>query len=312
MKTIPKFSVIIPAFNAAYSIARAIDSVIAQIYQPHEIIIIDDGSGDNTKHIVSQYSTDIVKYYYQKNNGVSSARNEGVAMASGDWITFLDADDWYYNDRLQLHADLINKYPDLDFMTGNFDFIDLNGNHLGSSMEKTSVGLKLLAKAGSNTEVLLEDEDLIEFIEHPFGDTRTLSLRPKKFMEVGGFPVQFNICEDVHFLIRLCAVSRCAGVVCQSMAAYLVHEKGLIRSDTLRAQTETLSALQSLQKDNTIVQNKNALQGLKSAIRRARLDLAYTFLKLEERKKALLSVLPLIIQRPNIQSVKDIFSILHG
>ncbi|MCH7408650.1 glycosyltransferase family 2 protein [Belliella sp. DSM 111904] len=87
----PKFTVIIPTFNRSYCISNAINSVLNQTFDDYELIVIDDGSTDNTKEVVlSQLSA---KYYYQENKGVSAARNYGAALAQGDWLVFLDSDD---------------------------------------------------------------------------------------------------------------------------------------------------------------------------------------------------------------------------
>ena len=312
MEIKPNFSVVIPVYNSSGSIRRAIDSILIQSYKAHEIIVVDDGSDDNVESVILGYNSKIVTYHYQENKGVSSARNKGVDLATGDWICFLDADDWYYKDRLLLHVQLINKYPGLDFMTGNFDYIDVDGKHLGTCMGNTPAGLKLLNDAGTDIDVLLKGNDMISFIEHPFGDTRTLSVKKKVFKKIGGFPVEFSICEDVHFLIRLCAYCQTGGVICHPIAAYLVHEHGLIRSDKLRAQSVSLAALLSLRKNDIINSNKNVIKGVKLAIRRVRQDLAYTLLKNNMRGKAIRAVLPLIIQNPNLQSIKDILSIIRG
>lgn len=90
-------SVIVPAYNRADSIANTISSIISQEYRPLEIIIIDDGSTDNTREVVTpflQMSEALsVLYYYQENQGVSAARNTGISKARGKFISFLDSDD---------------------------------------------------------------------------------------------------------------------------------------------------------------------------------------------------------------------------
>lgn len=115
----PLISVIIPMYNAERYIERCIASIIQQTYKNIEIIIIDDGSQDNSKQIVHQlinkYNINIIKYFWQKNKGVSAARNYGLQQANGDYLTFVDADDWIapemYNSMLQLiqqnNADLV-------------------------------------------------------------------------------------------------------------------------------------------------------------------------------------------------------------
>jgi glycosyltransferase involved in cell wall biosynthesis len=83
-----KISVIIPSWNRADRLAAALDSVRAQSLVPHEIIVVDDGSTDNTRELLSRHYPE-VRYLYQQNNGVSSARNTGIMAASGDWIALL-------------------------------------------------------------------------------------------------------------------------------------------------------------------------------------------------------------------------------
>ncbi|TFQ19176.1 glycosyltransferase family 2 protein, partial [Escherichia coli] len=93
-------SVIIPAYNAEKFIGRALDSVIKQTWPSVEIVIIDDGSSDNTAAVCREYmsSHDHIRYIRKQNGGVSSARNEGIKAASGCYICFLDSDDTYEPD----------------------------------------------------------------------------------------------------------------------------------------------------------------------------------------------------------------------
>jgi glycosyltransferase involved in cell wall biosynthesis len=89
--TLSHVSVIIPAYNSARFLPEAIESVLKQTYPVLEIIVVDDGSIDNTKEVCQNYPT--VKYIYQKNQGVSAARNTGIYAATGDYLILLDADD---------------------------------------------------------------------------------------------------------------------------------------------------------------------------------------------------------------------------
>jgi glycosyltransferase involved in cell wall biosynthesis len=112
-------SVVIPAFNAGGFIRRAIDSVLSQTYLDYEIIVVDDGSTDNTAEVVKSYSSK-VRYIYQKNAGDGPARNTGIAAAKGDWIAFLDHDDEWLPEKLQLQIDLLNRHPDLRWCAANY------------------------------------------------------------------------------------------------------------------------------------------------------------------------------------------------
>jgi len=91
----PLLSIIIPTYNRANLLSIAIESVLSQTYPSWELIIIDDGSTDNTKEVVLKYSDDRIRYIYQENQERSAARNNGIRNAFGDWICFLDSDDFY-------------------------------------------------------------------------------------------------------------------------------------------------------------------------------------------------------------------------
>lgn len=93
----PYFTVVIPSYNRSHIVGRAIESVLNQSYSDFEIIVVDDGSTDNTKEVVCQYMDSRIHYFFQENSGVSAARNTGSKLAKGDYLVFLDSDD-YVND----------------------------------------------------------------------------------------------------------------------------------------------------------------------------------------------------------------------
>lgn len=105
-----KVSVIIPTYNRAEFISDAIESVLNQTFEDYEIIIVDDGSTDNTKQIVQSY-TSKVKYYYQEQSGVSSARNYGIKAATGEYIAFLDSDDQFLPQKLEKQVEVLENNP---------------------------------------------------------------------------------------------------------------------------------------------------------------------------------------------------------
>ena len=112
-------SVVIPAYNSAEYLPRTIDSVLAQTLPADEIIIVDDGSTDNTKEVVEKYS-EKVRYIYQENAGASAARNTGIKAANSQWIAMLDADDEWTTDKLKRQVDLLKRNPDLMWTSANF------------------------------------------------------------------------------------------------------------------------------------------------------------------------------------------------
>lgn len=119
-------SVVIPLYNKEESILKTINSVLNQTYTDFEIVIIDDGSTDNSSTKVKEITDPRMSYYYQSNKGVSTARNNGVLKAKGEWIVFLDADDIIYSDCLEHLKFLIDSYGTL-IAVANF-YISTNGN----------------------------------------------------------------------------------------------------------------------------------------------------------------------------------------
>jgi glycosyl transferase family 2 len=105
-------SVVIPALNAAGYIRRAIESVLRQTVRPREIIVVDDGSTDNTVALISEYGS-AATCLCQRHRGLSVARNEGVGRSAADWIAFLDADDEWLPDKLERQLAILGRYPGL-------------------------------------------------------------------------------------------------------------------------------------------------------------------------------------------------------
>ena len=104
-----RFSVIIPSYNSAAFLPQALDSLLSQTTGDFEIVVVDDGSTDDTQQILDAYAAKDprVRCVRQENAGVSAARNNGLAAAKGDWVTFLDADDTYAPDTLQAFSTAI-------------------------------------------------------------------------------------------------------------------------------------------------------------------------------------------------------------
>ncbi|MCD6250960.1 MAG: glycosyltransferase family 2 protein [Psychrobacter sp.] len=105
------FSVIIPLYNKADYISETLESVLAQTYKNFEIIVVDDGSSDNSLAVVKEVTDPRLKIISQKNSGVSAARNNGIAMAIAKWVAFLDADDIWLPNHLQTLRELSKRYP---------------------------------------------------------------------------------------------------------------------------------------------------------------------------------------------------------
>lgn len=136
-----RFSVIIPNYNNGGTLARAINSILNQTYPAYEIIVVDDGSTDDS-HSVAESFGDRIRYIPQINSGVSAARNRGATEATGDWLAFLDADDYFYPNRLFVHAEWLERAPDSDFLLADQEVRSADGT------------LKYLSLSGASIEAL--------------------------------------------------------------------------------------------------------------------------------------------------------------
>ena len=309
-RAVPGFSVIIPAYNSAATLARAVESVFAQSWPADEIIVIDDGSTDATLQVARGFG-DHVRVIHQSNAGVSVARNRGAEAATGDWLAFLDADDWYYPDRLRWHAEWIARDGSLDFLTGDYEYRCEDGCLTGTSMAMHPSGRAMLDKAAGAMKVVMELQEIEVFVAEHFGDMHTLSVPRKTFQALGGFPPGFKVCEDVHFLTRLCAMSSRVGVICRPLAVYLIHASSATRSDPLKAQEYNLQTLLDL-KSLAAGFPAPVERGVMTRLRTGRLNLGYALVRSGRRREALAAVLPSLVETPGWTSFRNILSILNG
>lgn len=182
-----KFSIILPTYNRAIFISKAIESVLAQTYTNWELIIIDDGSTDNTQETLNQFKDERIFYYYQENQERSTARNNGIEKATGDYICFLDSDDYYLPQKLQAHHDAIenNGFKNAVYYEGII-FED------AETLKRTKIELPLQ----------LENENIYEFlIQNPLGSMQ-LSI-PSSVLAKERFNSEIKIGEDVELWMRL-------------------------------------------------------------------------------------------------------------
>ena len=114
-------TVVITCYNHGRFLSTAIESVLAQNYPYKEIIVVDDGSTDNTKEIAFYYPS--VRYVYQSNRGLSAARNKGIAESSGNYLLFLDADDWLLPNALLINYKFLENHPNVAFVSGGFEIV---------------------------------------------------------------------------------------------------------------------------------------------------------------------------------------------
>ncbi|MES9968407.1 MAG: glycosyltransferase [Candidatus Thiodiazotropha sp.] len=124
-----KVSVIIPTYNRAELLLKTVQSVLAQTYQDFEIIVIDDGSSDNTEDVINGYSPKI-RYLKQENAGLNASRNRALDLAQGEYIATLDDDDIWLDYKLALQVELLNKFESVGFTYSNFHILKSEDNRI--------------------------------------------------------------------------------------------------------------------------------------------------------------------------------------
>jgi len=208
-------SVVIPAYNAGKYLGRAIDSVLAQTRPADEIIVVDDGSTDNTADVAHGYGEKI-RFIRQENAGASVARNTGIEAATSEWIAFLDADDEWLPRKLKLQTEHLRRNPDLVWTTGNYIrcYCDKNQQQDDLSGERLKN-----AKAAMGAKEYF-DSYFLAHRSFAGGWTGTMLIKKQALVEAGLFlPGQLRI-NDVDMWFRLAYRRAKIGFIAEPLAVY--------------------------------------------------------------------------------------------
>lgn len=189
-KTPPVVSVIIPAYNAAWCVARAVDSVLTQTFRDLELIVVNDGSTDGTATVLAAYG-DSLRLVSKVNGGLSSARNAGIHAAQGRYVAFLDADDSWLPNKLERQLALMEAQPELVFCSTSAQLRSPEGESLGEWACGTSPLPTLEAIFATNAFVA--------------GSGSAVLARREVFANVGGFDESLRSLEDIDMWMRLAA-----------------------------------------------------------------------------------------------------------
>ncbi len=196
----PRISVIIATYNRMHLLRAAIDSVLGQTYSDCEVIVADDGSTDGTAELVRGYG-DKVRYLYQENQGKSVMLNKALAVAGGDWIAFLDSDDYWLPEKLEWQVRAIDQFKDHKcgacFTNGQF----VNNPHMDTTL------FEFYGRKYEQTTGILPNP-IQTFAESPAGvSVVTLLCRADLVRKAGGFDPTLHFTEDYDFVFRLSLVT---------------------------------------------------------------------------------------------------------
>ena len=196
----PKVSVIIPTYNRAAKVRNAVESALDQTFSDIEVIVVDDGSSDDTGKILQEAYGDRIRYFAQANQGVSAARNKGLAEARGEWIALLDSDDVWEKEKLEWQFKALERfgsrcggcYTDTRFFNypearTMFQLAEESYRHEGMMGVNTDVLRVLLSPGGGGMVVC----------------TCTLLVRADVVARSGGFNPNLRFGEDSEFMFRL-------------------------------------------------------------------------------------------------------------
>lgn len=184
-----KVSVIIPTYNRANLIERSVRSVLSQTYKNIEVIVVDDGSKDNTEEIIKAIGDERIRYYRQENGGAAKARNTGVSLATSEYIAFHDSDDVWREDKLLKQMNFLNENPQYGMVYCDFMFHKMDGS---SSIIPNDVNI-----IGE-----LDGDIFFTLLINNTVGAPTMLLRKNLFENLGGFDTSLSCLEDWDFAIR--------------------------------------------------------------------------------------------------------------
>ena len=181
--------VILPTFNRAYCLKRTIDSVLSQTYNELNLYVIDDGSTDETKNLISQYQNESrVHYFFQDNKGVSAARNCGIQQGQAEWVSFVDSDDEWLPHKLEIQVDFIKK-------NSNYRFV-----HSDEIWMRNGVRVNPKKKFDKSHHDLFRRS-----LEMCLISPSTVVMKKELCLQHGLFNENFIVCEDYDLWLKILA-----------------------------------------------------------------------------------------------------------
>ena len=221
-----KVSVVIPTYNAARFVTQAIDSVLAQTFKSYEVLVVDDGSTDDTREVLTKYVAP-VHYLPKQNGGVSSARNYGIERARGKYVAFLDADDLWMPEKLEKQIAVLESDENIGLVYAATEKVDEN---------LQTVGFIEANAYDDYCEALLLNLNIVA------GSCSSAIVRRDVVLKTDGFDAAFSTCADWEYWLRLSLLTTFAPV-----SEYLVKYRvvaGSMSSNPFVSKRDTLGALE--------------------------------------------------------------------
>lgn len=239
----PRVSIIIPAYNAGQYIQQSLDSIFNQTYSDYEIIVVDDGSTDNTCEILQPY-TDKIRYVYQENQGVSEARNHGLYLARGELIALLDADDWFLPHKLEEQVAIFDTQPFLAIVNSGFRIIN-EYNEVIQDVEWWHTIPELTEQTWLLYKPVLPS---------------AMMFRREWLQKVGGFDSRLTAGEDIDIVLRMVALGCKATWLPKVTACYRIHQSSATLRNTPKQARCTEKMLDNFFAQSNLPESMRALE----------------------------------------------------
>jgi glycosyltransferase involved in cell wall biosynthesis len=234
----PRVSVIIPTYNRRQYIGECLDSVLAQTYTDFEVIVVDDGSTDDTESVMERYAGKVI-YKKIEHSGPSIPRNIALNMAGGDLIAFHDDDDLWQTDHLELHVKFLDDNPQIDMVFSDLELFDENGNIYDSWMSEKPIFHSIPKKSVGDNFWLLKSNIFDYLIQERFMTMPTLVVRRKCLDTAGHFDERLVAQVDYDLFLRL-VKDHSVGYIDKALARCRVHGSNLSGNPQRRITSKTV------------------------------------------------------------------------
>jgi glycosyltransferase involved in cell wall biosynthesis len=285
----PFISVIIPTYNRAKLLPQAIESALVQTYPHYEIVIVDDGSTDETSEIIKPYINK-VRFITQKNRGVSAARNRGIREAKGELIAFLDSDDLWLPNALRNKVQYLNMHPDTGLIHSDMLLLDEYGGTSGKSDP-------LMTNTGECYLGLFAGNRIF---------TSSVIVRRNCLEKAGDFDESIRYAEDYDLWIRL--ARECRFAYCEeSLGFYRVHKSNAVK-DLVRLREGELYVLRKALKADHLLGRRLGRKNVRSRLFKIKYDLGYSYFTLGRNDDARHLYIQALMLRPRARIIFNIMT----